>query len=78
MPKPLGIVHPGRRTPWVAILFTSAIAVVLVIEADLEKLADTTVALLVMVFAVVHLSRAAFCGARRSATTTSGCPGSCR
>jgi len=56
MPRPLGIVHPGRRTPWVAILFTSAIAVVLVIEADLEKLADTTVALLVMVFAVVHLS----------------------
>ena len=55
MPKPLGIVHPGRRTPWVAILFTSAIAVVLVIDADLEKLADTTVALLVMVFAVVHL-----------------------
>ena len=55
MPKPLGIVHPGRRTPWVAILFTSAIAGSLVIEADLEKLADTTVALLVMVFAVVHL-----------------------
>jgi basic amino acid/polyamine antiporter, APA family len=55
VPRPLGVVHPGRRTPWVAILFTSAIAVVLVIEADLEKLADTTVALLVMVFAVVHL-----------------------
>jgi amino acid transporter len=55
MPRPLGIVHPARRTPWVAILFTSAIAVGLVIEADLEKLADTTVALLVIVFAIVHL-----------------------
>jgi amino acid transporter len=55
MPRPLGIVHEGRRTPWVAILFTSAIAAVLVIEADLEKLADTTVALLVMVFLIVHI-----------------------
>jgi len=56
VPAPLGIVHPGRRTPWIAILFTSAIAVALVITADLEKLADTTVALLVVVFAIVHIS----------------------
>jgi basic amino acid/polyamine antiporter, APA family len=54
VPRPLGIVHATRRTPWVAILFTSAIAVVLITTADLEKLADTTVALLVMVFAVVN------------------------
>jgi APA family basic amino acid/polyamine antiporter len=56
VPAPLGIVHPGRRTPWVAILFTTAIAVVLVITGNLEKLADTTVALLVVVFAIVHVS----------------------
>ena len=56
VPAPLGIVHPGRRTPWVAIIFTTAIATVLVITADLEKLADTTVALLVMVFAIVHVT----------------------
>ena len=54
VPRPLGTIHGGRRTPWVAILFTTAIAAVLVITADLEKLADTTVALLVIVFAIVN------------------------
>ena len=54
MPRQLGTIHGGRRTPWVAILFTTAIAAVLVITADLEKLADTTVALLVIVFAIVN------------------------
>jgi basic amino acid/polyamine antiporter, APA family len=56
VPGFLGRVHPGRRTPWIAILFTTAIAVVLVLTADLEKLADTTVALLVCAFAAVHVS----------------------
>ena len=56
MPAPLGIVHPGRRTPWVAILFTTAIAVALILTADLAALAETTVALLVIVFAIVHAS----------------------
>jgi basic amino acid/polyamine antiporter, APA family len=54
VPRVLARVHPGRRTPWVSILFTTAIAVVLVITANLEKLADTTVALLVIVFAIVN------------------------
>jgi basic amino acid/polyamine antiporter, APA family len=54
VPRVLGRVHGGRRTPWVAILFTTAIAIVLVITANLEKLADTTVALLVIVFGVVN------------------------
>jgi amino acid transporter len=54
IPAPLGIVNPVTRTPWVAILFTTAVGVVLVITANLEKLADTTVALLVVVFAIVH------------------------
>jgi amino acid transporter len=40
----------------VAILFTAAIAVGLILEANLEKLADTTVALLVIVFAIVNAS----------------------
>ena len=56
MPAPLGIVHSGRRTPWVAILFTTAIAVALILTADLAALAETTVALLVIVFAIVHAS----------------------
>ena len=54
VPRPLGTIHSGRRTPFVAILFTSAIAAVLVTTADLSKLADTTVALLVVVFAIVN------------------------
>lgn len=56
VPRPLGTVWESRRTPWVAILFTTAVAVGLIIEADLEKLADTTVALLVIVFAIVNSS----------------------
>ena len=52
VPRPLAMIHQGTRTPWVAILFTTAIAVVLVLTAEL-KLAETTVALLVIVFAIV-------------------------
>jgi APA family basic amino acid/polyamine antiporter len=54
VPGPFARVHSGRRTPWVAILFTTAIAAGLVLTANLEKLAATTVALLVVVFAVVN------------------------
>jgi APA family basic amino acid/polyamine antiporter len=54
LPAQFGAVLPERRTPWVAILFVTALAVVLVITGDLEKLADTTVALLVAVFAIVN------------------------
>ena len=54
VPRPLGRVWQSRRTPWLSILFTTAIATALIIEANLEKLADTTVALLVIVFAIVN------------------------
>lgn len=56
VPAPLAKVHEGRQTPWVAIIFTSIICVGLVLEADLQKLAATTVALLVIVFIVVNIS----------------------
>jgi basic amino acid/polyamine antiporter, APA family len=56
VPGQFGRVLRARRTPWVAILFTTAIAVGLILEANLEKLADTTVALLVIVFAIVNAS----------------------
>jgi amino acid transporter len=56
LPRPFTAVHAERRTPWVAILFTSAIAAALVITSDLEKLADKTVALLVVVFAIVNVT----------------------
>jgi len=56
VPGVLGKVHPGRRTPWVAIIFTASIAGVLVFLGDLETLADTTVLLLLLVFIGVHLA----------------------
>ncbi len=54
VPAALGRVHGGRRTPWVAILFTAALAALLVIVGDLETLADTTVLLLLFVFVCVN------------------------
>jgi basic amino acid/polyamine antiporter, APA family len=56
LPAPFGAVLPERRTPWVAILFVTALAAILVITGSLEKLADTTVALLVIVFAIVNVT----------------------
>ncbi len=56
LPSPFGRVLPERRTPWVAILFVTVLAAVLVITGNLEKLADTTVALLVVVFAIVNVT----------------------
>jgi len=56
VPSTLGTVHPGSRTPWVAILFTTALAAVLVSTGDLGTLADTTVLLLLLVFVTVNIS----------------------
>ncbi|WP_030451334.1 APC family permease [Herbidospora cretacea] len=56
VPKVFGAVHAGRATPWVAILFTVAIAVVLVCTGDVGGLADTTVLLLLCVFTVVNIA----------------------
>ena len=48
-------VHPQRQTPWVAIAFTTLLAAGLLISGELEDLADTTVLLLLLVFAVVNV-----------------------
>jgi APA family basic amino acid/polyamine antiporter len=56
LPRFLGAVHPTRRTPWAAIAFTTALAIALIVTGGLEKLADTTVALLVVVFAIVNVT----------------------
>ena len=55
VPHALGRVHRGRRTPWVAIIFTSLLAAVLIAIGDLETLADTTVLLLLIVFICVNV-----------------------
>ncbi len=54
--RTFGRVLPARRTPVVAILFTTAIAVVLVSTGDLATLADTTVLLLLFVFTIVNVA----------------------
>jgi APA family basic amino acid/polyamine antiporter len=56
VPRPLGIVHSTRRSPWVAILFTSLIAIVLVSTVDIGILGGTTALLLLAVFAVVNVA----------------------
>jgi amino acid transporter len=55
VPGPFAQVLAVRRTPWFAILFTTSIAAVLVATGDLGSLADTTVALLVVVFGIVNV-----------------------
>ena len=56
MPGPLGRVHGTRRTPYVAIVATTALAMVLVVSGDLSSLADTTVLLLLLVFTAVNVA----------------------
>jgi APA family basic amino acid/polyamine antiporter len=56
IPKQLGTVHPVRRSPWVAIVFTSMIAIVLVSTVDISVLGGTTALLLLVVFAVVNIA----------------------
>ena len=56
LPGVFGRVHGGRRTPWVAIVFTTVVAGALASSGDLADLADTTVLLLLLVFAAVNVS----------------------
>ncbi|WP_029430639.1 APC family permease [Blastococcus sp. URHD0036] len=50
LPAALGRVLPNRRTPWVAIVVTTAVAMVLTATGDLAALANTVVLLLLLVF----------------------------
>lgn len=56
IPKALGRVHPSRHTPWVAIAVTAGATVVLLLTGEIGELADTTVLLLLIVFASVNVS----------------------
>jgi basic amino acid/polyamine antiporter, APA family len=56
LPRVLGRVHPGRRTPWVGIVFTTVIAFGLIWFADLTALGGTTSLLLLCVFTVVNVA----------------------
>lgn len=56
LPAVLSRVLPGRRTPWVAIVVTTVIAMLLVLTGDLETLAATVVLLLLFVFIATNVS----------------------
>jgi len=56
MPSVFRRVHPERRTPWVAIIFTTLIALGLISTGNLATLASTTVVLLLLVFIVVNVA----------------------
>lgn len=54
IPGILGLVHPFRQTPWVAIIFTSLLAIGLASYGGVENLGGTTALLLLCVFALVN------------------------
>ena len=56
LPGALGKVLPGRRTPWVAIVFTTLLAFALISFADLTALGGTTALLLLCVFTLVNVA----------------------
>ena len=56
VPGVFGRVLPKRGTPWVAIVFTTALAAGLLVTGDLGDLAETTVLLLLAVFAIVNVA----------------------
>ncbi|AXX27859.1 Amino acid permease-associated region [Actinosynnema pretiosum subsp. pretiosum] len=56
IPRFFGVVHPTRRTPWVSVLFTTGVAIALVLTTDIAKLGGTTALLLLVVFAIVNVA----------------------
>jgi basic amino acid/polyamine antiporter, APA family len=56
LPSPLGKILERRRTPWIAIIFTSLLAFALIGFADLTALGGTTAFLLLCVFTLVNIA----------------------
>jgi amino acid transporter len=56
LPRALSRVLPQRRTPWLAILATTAVAIILTLIGDLALLAETVVLLLLVVFISTNVS----------------------
>ncbi len=56
LPSAFGKVDPKRCTPTVAIIFTTALALILALTGDFGDLSSTTVLLLLAIFAVVNVS----------------------
>ncbi|HEX8870975.1 MAG TPA: APC family permease [Lentzea sp.] len=56
IPKFFNTVHPFRRTPWISIVFTTGLAVILVSTGTVAKLGGTTSLLLLIVFMIVNVA----------------------
>ncbi|OAN40677.1 APC family permease [Mycolicibacterium iranicum] len=56
LPDVFARVLPNRRTPWVAILATTVVAMLLTLTGDLATLAETVVLLLLVVFVSANVS----------------------
>jgi APA family basic amino acid/polyamine antiporter len=56
VPRVFARTHASRQTPWVAIVFTTAIVIGLLLTADVERLAAVTVLFLIAVYAMVCVS----------------------
>jgi amino acid transporter len=56
VPPAFGTVHVGRRTPWVAIVFTTLLALALTGAGDVPDLGGTTALLLLCVFTLVNFA----------------------
>jgi amino acid transporter len=56
IPKVFGAIHERRRTPWVAIICTTALALALASWSGVRTLGGTTALLLLSVFALVNLA----------------------
>jgi amino acid transporter len=56
IPNAFARVHPGRRTPWFAIVVTSALAIVLVLLLEISELGSMTSLLLLAVFTLVNIA----------------------
>ena len=62
LPSPLGKVLPGRRSPWAGIVFTTVLALALIVvvsrlaESSVTALAGTTGLLLLLVFSIVNVA----------------------
>lgn len=56
VPRVFAKTHPERRTPWVAIIFTGSLVCLLLVTADVDRLATVTVLFLILVYAMVCLA----------------------
>lgn len=56
LPRAMGAIHAGRRTPWIGVVTAWTLVILLVFTGSLKILAQTTSLLIIVVFFLIHLS----------------------